>query len=576
MIKYRAITVINICLILFLSNFTLVVSAENPINNHIYAQPESSTVQLGSLFDVVIYLDLHEDVSGWSIEELTFPPDLLTVENVVEGELFDGLSSSFAILGKIDNITGKITDMVCFTPFGDSVSNSGSLCVITFYSKKAGSAEINFSATLSYAGNDVPHEEHNVTIEIQGGRDTIPPVIEDVSADPNPQYNDNYVNITCNVIDDIAVDNVNAVINGPSGFTPVNVSMSCMQGTNKYYYDESYSITGTYSFQIWANDTSNNQNESSTYNFEIVENQNQSPVANNEHYTINEDTILTIAAPGILINDTDAEEDPLTAIKVTDPAYGTLSEFNSDGSFTYIPNSNFCGSDSFTYKANDGFSDSNIATVHITVNCINDPPAADFTYSPDNPTVSDTISFTDMSNNIDGNVVNWTWNFGDGNISYLQNPQHKYSLGGKYDVKLTVRDNNSAKNNITKKLTIKNPVVQNITVNIIRPINCIYIFDTPSKKNIMNPFIIGKITIRVDVKNAVGATTIEYYIDGEYKANNTRQPYEWLWNERAFGKHTIKVIANDSRGKTDSDLIELRIYNFGIFKNRLSNFSEKS
>ena len=101
---------------------------------------------------------------------------------------------------------------------------------------------------------------------------------------------------------------------------------------------------------------------------------NTAPVAVNDFYSTDEDTTLTVAAAGVLGNDTDAESNPLTAIKVTDPANGSLT-FNSDGSFTYVPASNFNGSDSFTYKANDGM-DSNIATVNITVNAVNDAPVA--------------------------------------------------------------------------------------------------------------------------------------------------------------------------------------------------------
>ena len=47
-----------------------------------------------------------------------------------------------------------------------------------------------------------------------------------------------------------------------------------------------------------------------------------------------------------------------------------------NGSFTYTPNANFNGSDNFTYKANDGKANSNIATVSITVNAVNDAPVA--------------------------------------------------------------------------------------------------------------------------------------------------------------------------------------------------------
>src|SRR5256885_2323275 len=65
---------------------------------------------------------------------------------------------------------------------------------------------------------------------------------------------------------------------------------------------------------------------------------------------------------------------------------GSLT-FNADGSFVYTPNANFNGSDSFTYQANDGAADSNIVTVTITVNPVNDAPtgAAD-SYSTDEDT----------------------------------------------------------------------------------------------------------------------------------------------------------------------------------------------
>jgi large repetitive protein len=62
-------------------------------------------------------------------------------------------------------------------------------------------------------------------------------------------------------------------------------------------------------------------------------------------------------------------------VKVSDPAHGTLT-LNADGSYTYKPNDNYNGPDSFTYMANDGDLDSNVATVNITVNAVNDAPVA--------------------------------------------------------------------------------------------------------------------------------------------------------------------------------------------------------
>jgi hypothetical protein len=60
---------------------------------------------------------------------------------------------------------------------------------------------------------------------------------------------------------------------------------------------------------------------------------------------------------------------------VTPPANGVLS---GDGpTFTYTPAANFHGSDSFTFRVNDGSHDSNVSTVSIAVNAVNDMPTAE-------------------------------------------------------------------------------------------------------------------------------------------------------------------------------------------------------
>ncbi|MEA2371954.1 MAG: hypothetical protein QOH12_2348 [Solirubrobacteraceae bacterium] len=91
------------------------------------------------------------------------------------------------------------------------------------------------------------------------------------------------------------------------------------------------------------------------------------PVAVADAYSVSENAVLTILAPGVLGNDSDADADPITAILAAGPAHGSLT-LNADGSFTYTPTANFFGSDSFTYRATDGFASSTPATVTITVN----------------------------------------------------------------------------------------------------------------------------------------------------------------------------------------------------------------
>jgi CSLREA domain-containing protein len=78
---------------------------------------------------------------------------------------------------------------------------------------------------------------------------------------------------------------------------------------------------------------------------------NTPPNAANDTYSVNEDATLNISAPGVLANDTDGENNSLTAQQQTSPANAASFVLNADGSFSYTPNANFNGTDSFTYTS---------------------------------------------------------------------------------------------------------------------------------------------------------------------------------------------------------------------------------
>ncbi|SPE51810.1 hypothetical protein SBV1_1430027 [Verrucomicrobia bacterium] len=90
--------------------------------------------------------------------------------------------------------------------------------------------------------------------------------------------------------------------------------------------------------------------------------QNTAPVANDDSYSFTANTTLTVAAPGVLANDSDANGYPLMAVLASGPANGTVN-LNTNGGFTYTPNPDFSGTDGFTYQATDGIADSTPATV---------------------------------------------------------------------------------------------------------------------------------------------------------------------------------------------------------------------
>src|SRR5205814_1306988 len=104
---------------------------------------------------------------------------------------------------------------------------------------------------------------------------------------------------------------------------------------------------------------------------------NDPPAARDDSYTTAEETPLTVPAPGVLGNDSDADGDPLSVAAVTvAPAADGAAGGNADGSFAYTPAANFNGTDTFTYQASDGALTSDVATVTITVTPVNDAPVA--------------------------------------------------------------------------------------------------------------------------------------------------------------------------------------------------------
>jgi PKD repeat protein len=83
------------------------------------------------------------------------------------------------------------------------------------------------------------------------------------------------------------------------------------------------------------------------------------------------------------------------------------------------------------------------------------PPIANFTYTPEKLVVSQIMTF-DASNSIDldGNITNYRWDFGDGTNGTGEITTHSYSLAGDYTVILTVRDDGGATTSKSKMITI--------------------------------------------------------------------------------------------------------------------------
>lgn len=211
------------------------------------------------------------------------------------------------------------------------------------------SAVATVSITVNPVNDNPAAINDEYTIEEDTTLDVIPPGVLGNDTDPDG-------------------DLLSAILVAPpqNGTLTLNADGSLSYTPNENFY-------GTDGFSYMANDgTGDSEVASVTINVTPVSDQ---PTAGDDVYSTDEDIALTIAAPGVLENDADADGEPITAALLTNAANGTI-ELNADGSFTYTPNAGFSGVDTFSYAASDGALESAAATVTINVNATNDAPDA--------------------------------------------------------------------------------------------------------------------------------------------------------------------------------------------------------
>ena len=271
-----------------------------------------------------------------------------------------------------------------------------------------------WSLNLSDGNGGFCNNTYHFTTEI--GWDNTSPEITDVIDFPDPQETSGYVNITCCVNDNVDVNTVKVNITYPDSSYHNETMLGGLGGS--YYYNATYAMGGTYDYFIWANDTSSNSNISTNYTFEII---NQPPYTPSNPSPSNGTTGISITADLSW-----AGGDPDSGDTVTyDVYFGTTSsppEVSSNQSATtYNPGT--MNYEETYYWEIIAWDSNNLSTSgplwHFTTREEHvEKPTANFTYYPINPIENELIYFTDTSNDSDGTIVNWSWDFGDENISY--------------------------------------------------------------------------------------------------------------------------------------------------------------
>ncbi len=294
---------------------------------------------------------------------------------------------------------------------------------------------------------------------------------------------------------------------------------------------------------------------------------NTPPMADHDAHTTNEDTPLSVPAPGVLGNDTDADGHTLTAVLLLDVSHGTLT-LNADGAFTYEPNENFFGTDSFSYVANDAEFDSNVAMVTITINPVNDAPSGNndsgtgFTTDEDTAFTTGNVltNDTDVENDTlsvsafdTTGTIGQVTNNGDGTFGYDPNGQFEYLAPGQSTTDsfaYTVSDGNGGSDTATVTITVNGvndaPVITGIspgeqTVDYSDQIAAVTITATDIDSNPLTLFLSGapsalSLSAASCVAAGVNGSTCSWTLSGQVLV--------------AAGSNTVTFTAND--GLADS------------------------
>ena len=207
-------------------------------------------------------------------------------------------------------------------------------------------------------------------------------------------------------------------------------------------------------------------------------------------------------------------------------------------------NHSFTSSGSYNVKLtiidNEGATDSTTKIITVTemvTGTPNQSPIASFTANPTSGVVPLNISFNaSNSSDSDGSIINYQWDFKDGNTGSGEIINHTFSSTGSYNVKLTVTDDKGATDSTTKTITVTEPPNQ-----------------SPIASFTASP--------------TSGVVPLEVFFDasGSYDPDGNIVSYEWDFKDgntgsgetinhtfSSTGSYNVKLTVTDDKGATDS------------------------
>ncbi|WP_341508907.1 Ig-like domain-containing protein [Photobacterium damselae subsp. damselae] len=409
-----------------------------------------------------------------------------------------------------------------------------------------GSVTINADGSWEYVPNPDFNGEDSFTVVVDdgnGGSDTITvtvnvtpandaPVGEDVSAETQE---DTAVTGQLTATD---VDGDNLTFK--QGSDPTNGSVT-VNPDGSWEYVPNPDFNGEDSFTVVVDD-SNGGSDTITVTVNVTP-ANDAPVGEDVSAETQEETAVTGQ-----LTATDVDGDNLTFKPGSDPTNGQVT-VNPDGSWEYVPNTDFNGEDSFTVVVDDGNGGTDTITVTVNVTPVNDAPVGEdvSAETQEETAVTGQLTATD----VDGD--NLTFKPGtdpengsvtinaDGSWEYVPNPD----FNGEDSFTVVVDDGNGGTDTIT------------VTVNVT-PVNDAPVGENVSAETQEDTAVTGQLTATdVDGDNLTfkpgsnpenGSVTI-----------NADGSWEYVPNPDFNGEDSFTVVVDDGNGGTDTITVTVNV-----------------
>ncbi|MFM9841835.1 MAG: Ig-like domain-containing protein [Dongiaceae bacterium] len=349
---------------------------------------------------------------------------------------------------------------------------NGDAMTVTGASALHGAVTINANGTLTYTPVGNYNGGDTITYSISDGKGgtatgSVAVTVAAVNDGPVAAGDQATVNEDTSVIvnvlgNDSDVDGDKLSVTGASaGHGTVTVNAD---GTLNYKGAANFNGSDTITYSI-----SDGKGGSATSTVAVTVNAvNDGPVAGADKASIGEDTAVTV---NVLGNDSDVDGDSLT---VTGASAGHGSVVvNADGTLTYTPDANYNGSDTIAYSISDGKGGSAASTVAVTVNAVNDAPAANDDGALTNEDTSVTVNVLGNDGDVDGDSLTVTGASADhGSVTVNADGTLTYTPNGNYSggdtITYSVSDGKGGSGSAAVAVTVTpdndGPVAQNDSV----------------------------------------------------------------------------------------------------------------